>query len=181
MKPLHKGYLVVRAFLNEHPETRVIWFTLTRRNVARSALLSGLEEMDRAFEVLMRVGWRAISLGWLRVAEVNFPAPDGTHPHFHCVVIVRDTYVKKYRGQWVDVRDLSMMWGTCLGVDYLPIADMRMIKGGDAGVRRVFEYLAKPVPEELQRFQVSKFGGGLAEMESRLIEQAQDEVQYARR
>jgi|SRR5215831_1552119 len=174
-------YHVIKQFMREAPHARIVTFTLTRRNVARSALLDDLAKMDHAYDLLMRLGCRTVALGHFRHAEVRFPAPELTHPHFHCLMMVRPTYFRKFPGQWVDVRDLSNMWGMALGVDYLPIANMAAIRLGDhEGLARWCRYLKRP-PKEINGFQVSKFGGGLAEVESRLLQQAQGEVDYVRK
>jgi plasmid rolling circle replication initiator protein Rep len=113
-----------------YPKARFIMLTLTLRNPHVTELRATLKHMHHAWTKLVkRKEWTA--QGWIRTLEVtrekldSGEAIDYVHPHFHCLLMVKPSYftganyVKQER--WVEI------WQSCLGVDYAPNVDVRVI------------------------------------------------------
>lgn len=84
------------------------------------------------------------SLG-LRVGDAN-PAYDTYHPHFHVLLAVKPSY---YTGRaYIKQSVFSEWWKSSLRADYLPVCDVRTVKGRtasdiDKAVSEVAKYSAK--------------------------------------
>ena len=135
--------------LNDYPNHRWIFLTLTVRNPLIQDLRDSIQSMNKAFvKLTKRKVWPGV--GWLKSLEVTCPKDiDYAHPHFHVLVMVPNSYFqgKYYLSQekWVD------LWSSCLGVDYSPVVDVRAVKpmkgdlkqGVEKAIAETFKYSVK--------------------------------------
>ncbi len=134
-----------------HPKARWLFLTLTVRNMPISELRASLQDMNKAWQRLIKRQEFASNVqGWIRTTEVTRGRDDSAHPHFHCLLMVRPSYfthnyVKQER--WTD------LWRECARLDYTPIVDIRTVKArlgapGESPLRRAvsetLKYAVKP-------------------------------------
>lgn len=110
----------------DYPKARYILLTLTVRNCPLDELRTNVDRMNK--------GWGRLSkrkefpaIGFLRSLEVTRNAETGyAHPHFHAALMVPPSYLThgyiKHQG-WVE------LWASCMGLQYEPIVDVRVLKG----------------------------------------------------
>lgn len=127
-----------------NPTHKYIFLTLTCRNVTGDMLAGQIDQLVTAWRNLAKsdVFKRHVN-GWFRVLEVthNLQA-DTYHPHYHCILAVSNSYFKGQcymsQAKWVQ------LWRDCMGIDYDPIVDVRLLRGGKSGVAEASKYAAKP-------------------------------------
>ena len=113
---------------------RYIFLTLTVKNCVGVNLS---DEIDS-----LMLGWRKFSRsklftsvveGWYRGLEVthnicvNSKSYDTYHPHFHCILVVRNSYFS--RSEYVEQKCWQELWRDSMGLDYEPQVDIRCFKG----------------------------------------------------
>jgi hypothetical protein len=109
-----------------YPKARWLFLTLTVRNVPITELRQSLQEMNRAWQRLIKRKEFGAVLGWIRTTEVTRGKDGSAHPHFHCLLMVRPSYfsgvgyVKQER--WVD------LWRECARLDYRPSVRVQTVK-----------------------------------------------------
>jgi hypothetical protein len=109
-----------------YPKARWLFLTLTVRNVPITELRQSLQEMNRAWQRLIKRKEFGAVLGWIRTTEVTRGKDGSAHPHFHCLLMVRSSYfsgvsyVKQER--WVD------LWRECARLDYRPSVRIQTVK-----------------------------------------------------
>ena len=124
-------YQVVPGILEKYTNHQFIFLTLTVRNCQIDELRSTIDKMNSAWSKLRR---RKVfpAVGFIKTIEVTrnsdvtSPSFDTAHPHFHVLLMVPSSYFvgRNYISQpkWRE------LWQSCLGVDYLPVVDVRRIK-----------------------------------------------------
>ena len=122
----------------------------------------------------MNASWKRLAhrkdfpaIGFARSTEVTKSKDGLAHPHFHALLLVKDSYFQgKY---YLAQSDWTELWKSCLQVDYTPVVDVRTVKpnkkfGADAvsaAVVETFKYSVKP--EDM-------FGTGTEEDKAWLVE-----------
>lgn len=159
---------IVEIFLGQNPKTQPITFTLTRANVPYIRFQHAVESMDTAFDLLVDLALFKVALGSYRHLEVTRPREDEYHPHLHCLIVVPSAYFSQRSMLYVHPRELSKLWGRALGVEYLPVTNMRAVRNIES-LRKWFHYLQKPATDYARVIETSKFGGRLAELEQRML------------
>lgn len=101
----------------DNPKIEFISLTLTVRNCELENLRETVEWMNKSWlKFIKRKAFPAI--GWVKAIEVTKSQDNKTHPHFHCILIVRSSYFtsRDYlsKDKWIK------MWQQSLKVDYLP-------------------------------------------------------------
>ncbi|EPH7273506.1 protein rep [Salmonella enterica subsp. enterica serovar Agona] len=119
-------YQSLPKIVDEYPNARWMFLTLTVRNSEISELGDTLNLMNAAFQRMKaRKEFKPV-IGWIRTTEVTRGRDGSAHPHFHTLMMVPpsmlsgDGYVKHYR--WIE------LWRDCLRVDYDPNIDVRAVK-----------------------------------------------------
>jgi plasmid rolling circle replication initiator protein Rep len=73
---------------------------------------------------------KEIAKGWFRALEVTHNIKtDEYHPHIHTIVLVPGTYANRNH-QYVKQARWVELWQRALGVDYVPVVDVRAVKPG---------------------------------------------------
>lgn len=140
---------ILDHFHNTGQDFSYIFLTLTVRNCQGKELSSTL---DLLFSALQRFSQRkevrTAFLGMVRNVEVTHNVDpsskdyDTFHPHIHCICAVRPSYfTSRY---YLSQARLTEIWKHSLRVDYIPIIDVRRVKGSDCrAVAECSKYAAK--------------------------------------
>jgi len=175
---MFNAFEITEMFLGQHPKSQPITFTLTRRNMPFRDFHNAVEGMLRAFDLLAQLRL-FFALGTFRHLEVT--RDDGAyHPHLHCLMVVPPWYFSQSTKVYLHPRELSAMWGVALGVDYVPVTNMRSVRG-IGNLAAWFRYLEHKPPVHLSDIPISEFGRGLAELERRLMSQEEEGIAYGDR
>lgn len=139
----------VPALKRDYPTARYIFVTLTVKNCELPELRQTLTWMNESWKRLCRRK-QFPAIGFARSTEIT-KGKDGTaHPHFHCLMMVKQSYFQgKY---YLSQADWSELWKEALQVDYGPIVDVRAVKPNKklglealtASVIETFKYSIKP-------------------------------------
>lgn len=120
-----------------------VFVTLTQKNALPENLKEEIDRISKAFTTMMRKKpFKDIVKGYTRTIEVTI-GRDGTfHPHIHAIWTVTPSYGHK---EYIRQKDLCNEWGKVLNVDYIPICDIRILKGNTAkAILEVAKYSVKP-------------------------------------
>ncbi len=140
-----KAYKILPQVLEDYPNYRWLFVTLTVRNCAVTELRETLAWMNKGFKRLSEL--KAFpAVGYIKTTEVTRgkTPPGSAHPHFHVLMLVKPSYFGvNYLSQakWVD------MWGKSLRVDYKPILDVQALKPKDSLVGLLAEVIKYSVKE----------------------------------
>lgn len=133
-----RAYKVLPRIIENYPDYRWLFLTLTQKNIPITELRQTLQGMNRGFQRLAQLKVFP-ALGWLRSTEVTKGRDGKAHPHFHCLLMVPPGYFsgKKYLKQadWVE------MWRNALRLDYNPVLDVQAVKQGSQPMELVPELL----------------------------------------
>ena len=111
----------------EHPTARWLFLTLTVRNCPINDLRSTIQEMNKAWQRLIkRQEFDSNTLGWIRTTEVTRGKDDSAHPHFHVLMMVRPSYFSS--NYYVTQRRWTELWRECARLDYTPIVHVQAVK-----------------------------------------------------
>jgi plasmid rolling circle replication initiator protein Rep len=109
-----------------YPNARWLFLTLTVKNMPVQELRRSIQEMNRAWQRLIKREEFAAVQGWIRTTEVTRGQNDFAHPHFHCLLMVRPSYFSnKYyvtHERWVQ------LWQECARLDYRPSVRIETVK-----------------------------------------------------
>jgi plasmid rolling circle replication initiator protein Rep len=119
-------YQALPRLLTDFPTARFIFATFTVRNCRVENLRYTLGVLSQGWKRLIELRvWPA--LGWIRAVEIT-RSKDGTaHPHYHCLLMVPETY---FAADYLKQREWAELWRQCLRLTYTPIVDVRVIRQG---------------------------------------------------
>ena len=128
----NKIYAQVSKVMNkalEEQEYRFLFLTLTCKNINPNELTDSIDSLFKAYNLLTkRKEFKKAIKGWFRGLEVTHNLEQDTyHPHFHVILMVNKSYFKKLE-LYMNQKDWTSIWKSCLGVDYTPIVDIRAFK-----------------------------------------------------
>ena len=141
-------YEALPKLLGDHPKLVPVFLTLTVKNCPVGELRSHLDQMNRAFvRLTQRKVWPGV--GWVKSVEVTRSAQGEAHPHFHVLLFVRPGY---FQGKsYLKQAEWRELWQSCLRADYLPVVNVKRVKGkreGSDGLREAIletlKYGVKP-------------------------------------
>lgn len=118
-------YQAFPQIYRDHPEWRYIMLTLTVRNCSVLDLRRTVNEMNRAWDRLVkRKAWPAA--GYVRSLEITRGDDGSAHPHFHCLLAVPPGYFvgRKY----LSTAKWAALWQEALRIDYTPICEVHRVK-----------------------------------------------------
>lgn len=120
------------------PDVKLSLLTLTQRNVTGPELNNELSAILKAWACVQN--WRAFRqsiTGWARTIEiVPALAKDGTyHPHVHAILI--------HEKGLPSAEMFAEKWKSGMGLDYLPVVDLRPIVDEEGAVFEVSKYVCK--------------------------------------
>jgi plasmid rolling circle replication initiator protein Rep len=108
----------------DYPRGRFIFLTLTVKNCRLEDLRETIAWMNASWKKMtMRKNFPA--LGWIKCIEVTRGQDGMAHPHFHCLLMVNQTY---FSDGYISQANWTKMWKECLKVDYTPIVNVKRVK-----------------------------------------------------
>jgi plasmid rolling circle replication initiator protein Rep len=132
-----KAYKILPKIVEQYPDHRWLFLTLTVRNTEITTLKQTLKDMNSGFQRLaQRKAFPAI--GWLRSTEVTRGRDGNAHPHFHCLLLVSKSYFGR---NYLSKSDWIEMWQKSMRLDYKPVLDVQAVKQGDKPMDLVPELL----------------------------------------
>lgn len=118
---------VLEKVKENHPDTQLIFLTLTLENCTGDKLRDTITLLMKAWSKLTkrRPFARAVK-GWFRALEITRNRSQNTyHPHFHVILVVENAYFDRSSGLYVTQEKWREWWQQCLQVAYLPMVDVR--------------------------------------------------------
>ena len=108
----------------DYPRGRFLFLTLTVRNCPLEDLRETIAWMNASWlKMVKRKNFPA--LGWIKCIEVTRGQTDLAHPHFHCLLMVNETY---FKDGYISQANWTKMWKECLKVDYTPIVNVKRVR-----------------------------------------------------
>lgn len=154
---------VMDSLISDDSHYRFLFLTLTCKNVRADELSDTITHLFKAFKSLVHKKQFSKSVkGYFRALEVTYNKVEDTyHPHFHLVLVVKEYYFER-KEYYITQEEWSLLWQKCLGVNYIPVVDVRTFKGKtdddiSKAVAEVAKYSVKP-SDYLIRRNVDKFG-----------------------
>lgn len=110
--------------------SKLLFLTLTCKNVSADELSSTLSQMFKAYSAMFRLSKvKRVALGAFRALEVTYNKKTNTyHPHLHVILQVPHAYGSYNDRTYLSQREWSHIWQSCMGIDYVPIVDIRKVK-----------------------------------------------------
>lgn len=145
----------IESFCKHKPGLQGLMVTLTVRNCPSQELQATVGRVIRAYgELMQRVAVKRACHAWVRSVELTRNAETREwHVHVHAVWFVeRAAYFKRNSPIFIIVPKLSKLWQKQLRLDYMPVVDMRPLRGvqspfgdeGRASLREILKYVLKP-------------------------------------
>jgi plasmid rolling circle replication initiator protein Rep len=123
-------YNAVPRLLHDYPKHRFVFLTLTVRNCAIDNLGDSIQLLNSAFKKLTKRK-QFPAIGWLKSVEVTRnEQDDSAHPHLHVLLMVPDSYFQG--AYYLSQPKWRELWKECLGVDYLPVVNVKAVKAKGA-------------------------------------------------
>lgn len=136
--------------LNKSEKYGYVFLTLTVKNCSDFELSSQIDSLMSAFKLLMKYKEMKFVKGYFRALEVthnvNYKSKsfDTYHPHFHVIFAVEKSYFTSR--DYISQKRISELWQKALSVDYVPLCDIRKVKGVSAqAISEVAKYSVKSV------------------------------------
>ena len=118
-------YQSLPTVIEQFPNARFVFLTLTAKNCEIEDLRSTLDHMGKSWKRLInRKQFKAVD-GFIRTTEVTRSQDGKAHPHYHCLLMVKPSWFTR---DYIKQSEWAEIWGSCLQVDYSPIIDIRVIK-----------------------------------------------------
>lgn len=124
-----------------------IFLTLTLKNCTSNELEKNINLLSNSFRKMFNKSEKVKSIckGYFRAIEVTYNKKENTyHPHIHCIIVVDKYYFSKRNRNYITIEEWQLIWQHYLKVDYLPICDVRKVKGMNyKAVAEVSKYTVK--------------------------------------
>ena len=175
-----KMFAQVSKIMGEMVDYEYVFLTLTCENISGPELNSQIDLMYKAFKLLcLRKRFKGAVHGWIRCFEITFNWAMRTfHPHFHCVLAVKEDYFTSEL--YMEQDEWCQLWQSCMDVDYKPIVDVRKLKESEKGagkeVAEVAKYSVKPSSVMVDMRGVQGFSQEIQESARKLADSITDEV-----
>jgi len=113
------------TIVKDHPSASYLFLTLTVKNCKIGNLRETLDAMNKAWHRMVnRKQFPAI--GFVRSTEVTKAADGKAHPHFHAVLMVKQSYFQG--AYYLSHDDWIALWRSCLRIDYDPSVRVSAVK-----------------------------------------------------
>lgn len=132
-----KASKILPRVVQDYPNYRWLFVTLTAKNCPIDELRSYLDWMNKGFKRLTELkSWPA--KGWIKSVEVTRGRDGSSHPHIHCLLMVQPSY---FSHGYLSQKRWCELWQQCLRVDYQPVLDVKAIKPHNSPVALIPEVL----------------------------------------
>lgn len=158
MKYSYQASRIIDKAVEEYPNARFLFLTLTMKNVDGKELGKKMIEMTKGFNRLFK--YKKVSkniLGYLRAMEVTYSKDrDDYHPHLHILIMVKSMYFKNSEN-YISQEEWTSLWQKAMKLDYTPIVDIRALKKGvTEAIKETAKYPVKPFDVEAQNGDISE-------------------------
>lgn len=133
LKMSYQNEEIISEAIKREPKGRFLFLTLTVKSVYDGEELNEtFREMTKAFNRLFKYKKVSKNLyGYMRATEVTVNDIYGTfHPHFHILIMVKPSYFNS-SDNYISQDEWSLFWKKAMKLDYIPIVDVRAVKGKD--------------------------------------------------
>jgi plasmid rolling circle replication initiator protein Rep len=121
-----KFYQALPAIIEQAPNGRWLFLTLTVRNCHVNNLRETIKEMNSSWTKLVKRKEFKDVLGWVRTTEITRNETDNTaHPHFHVLLLVKSGY---FGGNYVTQSAWTDAWQGALKCDYKPMVNIKAVR-----------------------------------------------------
>ena len=111
------------AVVEDYPNHRWLFLTLTQKNCLISDLRETVTEMNKSFRRL--TGFKNWSVeGWIKSLEVTRSKDGKAHPHFHCLLMVTPSY---FTHGYLSYQEWANLWQRAARLDYKPQVYVRAV------------------------------------------------------
>lgn len=121
---------------------RILFLTLTIKNVPVTSLRSTLKGLSKAYSAFLRLSEVNRSVrGSIRALEWTRGADGTAHPHIHSFLLVKASYFngKNYLSQ----KRMTELWAKAARLSYRPVVNIQAIPKNDDGLRELLKYPMK--------------------------------------
>jgi plasmid rolling circle replication initiator protein Rep len=131
-----------------------VFLTLTIRNVPGSGLIEAIDELNYSwhkFSGFKRI--KNVMQGFFKAVEVTYNREkDDYHPHLHVILAVKRDYFRS--DDYITHKEFRELWQKALGVDYLPIVDVRKCKSKETKANYTAVNSLKDAVREVAKYSV---------------------------
>ena len=165
MKYFHEVRQVAELAVEKNPSVRFLMLTLTVPNISASELSKTLTHLLKSFKRLSeRAEFKKAVKGWFRSLEITYNADrDDYHPHFHCLLMVNNSYFKGK--QYITQTRWLELWQEATRQPEITSVDIRRVKSNprrnntpiEAAAAEVAKYATKE-GDYVYRLSKDKYG-----------------------
>ena len=112
--------------VDDYPEYRWLFLTLTQRNCPVIELRKTVTDMNKSFARLTKLKKWFVE-GWIKSLEVTRGNDGSAHPHFHCLLMVPLSYFGR---NYLNYSEWSSLWQRAARLDYKPQVYIRAVNKG---------------------------------------------------
>jgi len=151
MKYFHEVRQVAELAVEKNPSVRFLMLTLTVPNISASELSETLTHLLNSFQrLIQRSEFKKAIKGWFRSLEITYNADrDDYHPHFHCLLMVNNSYFKGK--QYITQARWLELWQEATRQSEITSVDIRRVKSNpkrnntpiEAAAAEVAKYVTK--------------------------------------
>ena len=171
--------------VQDYPKHRWLFLTLTQKNCLVNNLRETVLDMNKSFKRLTKLKRWSVK-GLIKSLEITRGKDDSAHPHFHCLLMVSDTYFKR---NYISQDEWTKLWQRAARLDYKPQVFIRAVaKDRDATVLipEILKYSVKEsdlykskefllaITEQLYKIRRISVGGVLRPYMKNLEEEPED-------
>jgi plasmid rolling circle replication initiator protein Rep len=144
-----------------------LFLTLTIRNVPGSEICGAIDELNMAWHRLSGYKrFKNVVKGFFKAVEVTYSkSRDDYHPHLHSVLVVKKDYFKS--DDYIKSEEFCKLWQKALGVDYLPIVDVRKCKNKETNANYTAVNSLRDAVREVAKYSVKATDYLLPDLEKR--------------
>ena len=118
-----KAFEALPRVVADYPKHRWLFLTLTVKNCLVTKLRSTITEMNKAFIRLTKLKEWSI-IGWIKSLEVTHGKDGNAHPHYHCLLIVPQSY---FGCNYISQDKWSQLWQKAARLDYQPQVHIKAV------------------------------------------------------
>ena len=141
---------ITNTILDEQPNTRFLFLTLTVKNVPADKLKAELDRLNAGWRLLVTKNvkfapakkLKSSLLGYMKATEITYNSGQDTyHPHIHAILVMSGDYFTS--GHYMTKSEWSKVWQKAIKVDYHTSIDIQAIDSTDKAVAEVAKYPVK--------------------------------------
>lgn len=150
--------------VNERFKAKWLFLTLTVRNCEKEELKKTVDDMMKAWNRF--AGYTKIKksvMGYFRALEVTKNGDENSewngtyHPHFHVLLCVPSSYLKK-KEYYITQAEWTSFWQKAMKLDYTPIVHVQKVKPKDSlDLKEIDNDVKRQIKEQKALLEISKY------------------------